>query len=159
MADVTTTAKGGKLRPEDATTLEEFQARRDAELARLGARSAYGKQVFRIVLAIVAAVVDAFYWHRFSHASGTERWHVLALALLFLCSTVSAASSVKPDILNGSKRRRGELYRLGAQWQARADRGEVARTTLTTLAPVINLTRIDGPTAPATPTVSPGTPE
>ena len=139
-----------KLRPEDATTLEEFQARRNAELARISVPGAYWKQVFRIVLALVAAAIDAFYWHRFSQASGGERWHVLALALLFACSTVSAASSVKPDILNGSKRRRAELDRLSAQWEARAEAGEVARTTLTTLSPVIRADqrRVPGPGEP-----------
>jgi hypothetical protein len=142
MTDETTTSQGKQLRPEDATTLEEFQDRRHAELARISAPGAYWKQVFRIALAIVVAAIDAFYWYRFSHTSGGERWHVFALALLFACSTISAASSVKPDLLNGSKRRRAELDRLSAQWQERADRGEVA---LTTLAPVVDLTSIGEP--------------
>jgi hypothetical protein len=33
MANVTSASQGTMLRPEDATTLEEFQARRDAELS------------------------------------------------------------------------------------------------------------------------------
>jgi hypothetical protein len=159
MADVTSGAQGERLRPEDATTLEEFQARRDAELARLGAASAYWKQGARIAVTVAVAAIDVFYWHRFSQATGTEWWHMLALALLFLCATITSASKIKLDILNGSKRRRGELQRLTAQWQERADRGEVARTTLTALAPVINLTGIDGPTAPQRPVVSRNTPE
>jgi len=142
MTDETTASQGSKLRPEDATTLEDFQERRNAELARISAPGAYWKQVFRIALAIAVAAIDAFYWYRFSHTSGEESWHVLALALLFACSTISAASSVKPDLLNGSKRRRAELDRLSAQWQERADRGEVA---LTTLAPVADLTSIGEP--------------
>jgi hypothetical protein len=128
MANVTSASQGTMLRPEDATTLEEFQARRDAELARITAPGAYWKQVFRIALAIAAAGIDAFYWYRVSQASGEEVWHVLALALLFACSTVSAASCVKPGVLTGSKRRRGELDRLGAQWRARAEADEAART-------------------------------
>jgi hypothetical protein len=159
MADVTSGAQGGKLRPEDATTLEEFQARRDAELARLGAASAYWKQGARIAVTVAGAALDGFYWHQFSQATGAHWWHMLVDSLLFLCLTITAASRIRPDILNGSKRRRGELQRLSAQWQERADRGEVARTTLTTLAPVINLTRIDGPTAPRRPAVSRDTPE
>jgi hypothetical protein len=126
MANVTSASQGGQLRPEDATTREEFQARRESELARITAPGAYWKQAFRIALAIAAAGIDAFYWYRVSQASGEEVWHVLALALLFACSTVSAASCVKPGVLTGSKRRRGELDRLGAQWRARAEAGEVA---------------------------------
>ena len=156
MPDVTRPATGGPCRPEGATTLEEFQARRDAELARISAVSAYWKQGARIALAVAVATIDAFYWHRFSQATGTERWHVLALALLFLTATVSVTSRIRPDVLRGSKRRRAELERLGAQWQARADRGEVARTTLTTL---IDLTRIDGRAVPGGPTAWPNTPE
>jgi hypothetical protein len=156
MPDVSSASEGGKLRPEDATTLEEFQARRDAELARLSAPGAYWKQGIRIAAAIAVAAFAASYWYRFSQVTGTERWHVLALALLFLTATVSVTSRIRPDVLRGSKRRRGELDRLGAQWHERADRGEVARTTLTTLIPVLDLTRIDGPTAPAGPAVSPG---
>jgi hypothetical protein len=162
MTDVTSAAAGRKLRPEDATTLEEFQARRDAELARIGAPGASWTHAFTIMLTIAVAAIDVFYWHRFSQASGGERWHVLALALLFLCATVSVGGKV---LLSGPKRRRGELERLSAQWQERADRGEVARTTLTMLAPVLNLTRIDGPAAPvppvppSAPTTRPDTPE
>lgn len=144
MANATGASQGARLRPEDATTLEEFQARREAELARISAPGAYWMQVFRVALAIGAAGIDAFYWYRASQASGEEVWHVLALALLFACSTISAASSIKPDVLTGSKRRRAELNRLSAQWQARAEAGEVALTTLTTLAPVVDLTSIGG---------------
>lgn len=122
MANATSASKGEKLRPEDATTLEEFQDRRNAELARLGAAITYWIQGIRIALAITVAGIDVFYWHRVSQASGTERWHVLALALLFLAATMSVTSKIKPDILNGSKRRRAELDRLSAQWQDRADR-------------------------------------
>jgi hypothetical protein len=159
MADVTSGRQGDALRPEDATTLEEFHARRDAELARIGAVSAYWKQGARIALAVAVAAIDAFYWYRFSQASGTERWHVLALALLFLCATVSVTSRIRPDVLSGSKRRRAELERLAAQWQERADRGEVALTTLTTLTPVVNLRTMGERTAPGGPAVSPDTPE
>lgn len=132
----TSATQGTMLRPEDATTLEEFRARHDAELARITAPGAFWNQVSRIALAIAAAGIDAYYWYRVTQASGEEVWHVLALALLFACSTVSAASSVKPDLLTGSKRRRAELDRLSAQWQARAEAGDGARTTLTTVAPV-----------------------
>jgi hypothetical protein len=117
MTDVT---KGGTPRPEDATTLEEFQGLRDAELGRLSAASAYWKQGARIAVTVALAGVDAFYWHRVTQASGAERWHVLALALFLLCATVSSAARIKPDVLNGSQRRRAELDRLAARWQAGA---------------------------------------
>jgi hypothetical protein len=144
MANATSASQGTKLRPEDATTLEEFQARRDAELARISAPGAYWKQVFRIVLAVVCAGIDAFYWYRVSQVSGEEVWHVLALALLFACSTISAASSVTPDILHGSKGRRAELDRLGAQWQERGEGRRAGETRA--LTPVFRVRGMAGPT-------------
>jgi hypothetical protein len=121
MTEVASATKADTLRPEDATTLEEFQGLRDAELGRLSAASAYWKQGARIAVTVALAGADAFYWHRLSQASGTERWHVLALALFLLCATVSSAARIKPAVLTGSKRRRAELDRLAAQWQAGAE--------------------------------------
>jgi hypothetical protein len=109
-------------RPEDATTLEEFTARRDAELARLtGAASTWG-DVWRVMLIFAVSFIDVYYWDRLSRVTGTERWHRLALALLFLCAWVSAIS-VFTRRLAARRERRRELERLRLQWQAKAGRG------------------------------------
>jgi hypothetical protein len=119
MTEVTSDRPDAPSRPEDATTLEEFQARRDADLARLDGTAAHWGDGWRATLIVAVTGIDAFYWYRFSHATGTERWHVLALSLLFLCSLVSGCSVLARRIA-GRRERRCELERLGAQWQARA---------------------------------------
>jgi hypothetical protein len=119
-----------EARPEDAITLEEFQARYDAELARISGPGAYQDQAVTLGLAIAFAGADAFYCYRASEASGAATWGLAAAALLFTAFAVAAVAMIKVDVLTGSRyrKRRAELARLRTQWQARAEAGEVPRT-------------------------------
>ncbi len=123
MAEATGVRTDEQLRPEDATTLEEFMARRNGELARLTGAAANRGDVWRAILVFAVSFIDVYYWDRLGRVTGTERWHRLALALLFLCAWVSAISTFARRITARRERRR-ELERLRLQWQAKADLGE-----------------------------------
>lgn len=124
MANVTSASEGGQLRPEDATTLTEFQARRDAELDRISAAYRSGRGRARLALVIVGMIPCGALWYWFWTYSGPARWGILALALA--CNYVVVRFASRFD---GTRRRR-ELYRLTSRWQARAEADEAARTTL-----------------------------
>jgi hypothetical protein len=124
MASVTSASEGGQLRPEDATTLTEFQARRDAELDRISAANRSGRGRARLALIIAGMIPCGVLWYLFWSYSGPARWGMLALALVYNYVLVRFANH-----FNGTRRRR-ELYRLTGRWQDRAAAGEAARTAL-----------------------------
>ena len=123
MTGVSASRQGENSRPEDAATAQEFQARRDAELARMGAATSYGWDYFRGALAVIVATIDGFYWYRFAHAPGLKRWHELLVALAFLAAVGNGTHGLVRDIRRRQQRRR-EVERLGRQWQARANQEE-----------------------------------
>jgi hypothetical protein len=123
MAGVTSASEDGRLRPEDATTLEEFQARRDAELDRIGAAYRSGRGRVRLALVIAGMVPCGFLWYWFWQSSGAPKFGILALALAYNYLLVRVANR-----FDGTRRRR-ELQRLSKRWQARAEAGQVPRAT------------------------------
>jgi hypothetical protein len=116
MTSVVNGHEGDLSHPEDATTLEEFQARRDAELTRTRAvrRSWRHRAQYAGVIAGLMSCGALWYW--FWQSSGIPRFAILALALAYNYVLVRITNHV-----TGTKRRR-ELDRLTAQWQARANR-------------------------------------
>jgi hypothetical protein len=124
MANVTSAPEGGPLRPEDATTLTEFQARRDAELDRISAAYRSGRGRARLALVIAGMIPCGALWYWFWTYPGPARWGILALALAYNYVLVRFANR-----FDGTRRRR-ELYRLTSRWQARAEADEAARTKL-----------------------------
>jgi hypothetical protein len=121
MANVTSGPRGENPRPEDATTLEEFQARYDAEMARIGTVYGSRRQRIRLAGAIVALIPCGLLWAWFWQYSGGARWGILALALAYTYVVVRVANR-----FDGTTRRR-ELDRLSEQWQARAKADQVPR--------------------------------
>ena len=113
MASVATT-EGKPPRPEDATTLAEFQARRDAELDRIREkrRSGQGRALVAGVIAGMIPISSLWYW--FWQSSGLAKLGILALALA--CNYVLVRVARHCD---GTRRRR-ELERLTRRWQERA---------------------------------------
>jgi hypothetical protein len=124
MTEVTSASPGAELLPEDATTLEEFQVRRDAELAQLGGAGSRWGDGWRAALIVVVAGIDAVCWYRVTQATGIG-WHVLGHSLVFLGVLARASTRLAQRIMGRAERRR-ELERLGAEWQAKADRSEMA---------------------------------
>jgi len=114
MADVTNGPLGVSSRPEDAMTLEEFQARRDAELERIRAVRRSPGQRAKFAGVIAGWIPCAFLWYWFWQSSGIPKFVILALAVAYNIVVVRIANRV-----DGTKRRR-ELRLLSAQWQARA---------------------------------------
>jgi hypothetical protein len=114
MTAMTNGHPGAEPRPEDATTLEEFQARRDAELERIRETRRSRKGRIRLAWVVVGALPTAFLWYEFWNSSGATRWGFLAAALATNYAVVVVANRI-----DGTKRRR-ELTRLSKQWQARA---------------------------------------
>jgi hypothetical protein len=123
MADVTSGSQGENLRPEDATTLEEFQARHDAEMARIGVEYGSRRQRIRLAGVIVGLIPCGFLRYWFWQSSGGAKFGILALALAYNYVVVRAANR-----FDGTARRR-ELHRLSKQWQARAKADKVPRLT------------------------------
>jgi hypothetical protein len=123
MTDITSDRPGGPQRPEDATTLEEFQARRDAELERIRAarRTRAGK--FKYGAAITLQLPSAALWYWVFTSSGEARFGILALALACNAAVWQIVSRV-----DGTRRRRA-LNRLSKQWQTRATVAEVPPAT------------------------------
>jgi hypothetical protein len=122
MTDITSAAAGEKPRLEDATTVEEFQARRDAELDRINAAYRSGRARTRLIGFIVAMIPYGYIGHLFFQASGWAKAGMLALGLAYMYVAVRIANRY-----DGTTRRR-ELARLSKRWQARAAADEVPRT-------------------------------
>jgi hypothetical protein len=79
------------LRPEDATSLEEFQARRVAELAQIHAMHSSWKSIGRILLSSLLASAAILFWVGVAGGTGSARWVLLVLAIA--CTGCSHGSS------------------------------------------------------------------
>lgn len=123
------TAHGRELlRPEDATSLEEFQARRIVEQAQRRGMHSSWKEIGRIILSGVIVLIDIFFWDAMVKQSGAGRWAWLVLALLFAGLFLRIFGRVELRGVRGSKRYM-QLDRLSTEWQARAGRGEIPETS------------------------------
>jgi hypothetical protein len=112
------------LRPEDATSLDEFQARRIVEQAQIRAMHSSWKEIGRILLSGAIVLIDIFFWYAMVKQSGPGRWAWLIFALLFAGLFLRIFGRIELRGVRGSKRYI-QLDRLSKEWQARAGRGEI----------------------------------
>jgi hypothetical protein len=116
------------LRPEEATSWEEFLARCTAEQARSRAAGTSGGILGDTVLAAPLAFGAFLFWAGVAVERDAGRWFLLVVALFFSWLFLQALGRAIHSGLRGP-RRNTELTRLRAQWQARADRGEIPQST------------------------------
>jgi hypothetical protein len=116
------------LRPEDATSLAEFQARRLAEQARIRALNSSWKDIGLICLSGLLALTAIIFWGAMAFAKGGGKWLPGVLALVVTAVFLRIFSRIELRGIRGSKRYI-QLDRLSKDWQARAARGEVPQTT------------------------------
>lgn len=116
------------LRPEDATSWEEFQARCAAEQTRCRAASGSGTAIGQIVLAAPFGFGAFLFWAGVVVDHDSGRWFLLPVALFFSWLFLQVAARAIRCGVTGSKRQ-AELSQLRGQWQAMADRGEIPRST------------------------------
>src|ERR1700722_9125495 len=70
------------LRPEDATSLEEFQARRIVEQAQLRALNSSWKDIGRMILSGFIALAATLFWVGVATEHDGGRWFMLLFALI-----------------------------------------------------------------------------
>lgn len=116
------------LRPEDATSWEEFQSRWVIERARHRVAGRSWKDTARIVLSVIPGLAAVVFWVGVAVSGHAARWVLLILALA--CTALfgwDLGGALRPRWRAG--RRRHELDRLRDEWQARAERGEIPQAT------------------------------
>lgn len=116
------------LRPEDATSLEEFQARRMAEQANIRALNSSWKGIGRILLSSLIGFAAIAFWSGMALTHNSGRWLLLVLAIVFTAWFLRIFGRIELRGVRGSKRYM-QLTRLSKDWQARAERGEIPQTT------------------------------
>ncbi|HWG64606.1 MAG TPA: hypothetical protein VG253_23220 [Streptosporangiaceae bacterium] len=115
------------LLPEDATSLEEFQARRVVEQAQIRAMHSSWKAIGRIILSGVVAFAAILLWGSMAFAKGGGKWVLLVLAIGCTVLFVRLFGKIELRGVRGSKRYM-QLDRMSKEWQARARRGEIPET-------------------------------
>lgn len=116
------------LRPEDATSLEEFQARRVVEQAQIRASNSSWKGIGRILLSSLIASGAILFWAAMALAKANAgKWVLLVLAIAFTLLFLRMFGRIELRGVRGSKRYM-QLDRLSKDWQARAARGEIPQT-------------------------------
>jgi hypothetical protein len=117
------------LRPEDATSWEEFQERWVIERARYRVAGRSWRDTARILLSVVPGLAAVVFWVAFAVTTGPVLpWLLLAAALACTALFGWALGGVLRRRWR-ARRKRHKLDRLRDQWQARADRGEIPRTS------------------------------
>jgi hypothetical protein len=116
------------LRPEDATSFQEFQARRVVEQAQIRALNSSWKGIGRIILSGVIAFGAILFWGGMAFAKGDGKWILLVLALVCTVLFIRIFGRIELRGARGSKRYM-QLNRLSKEWQAKASRGEIPATT------------------------------
>lgn len=116
------------LRPEDATSWEEFQARSTIEQSQCRAANSSSKAIGQAVLAGLFAFGAILFWGgmAFARERGKVPLLVLAVACTFLFLRYAGKGMRRG--FRGSKRYM-ELSRMRKEWQAKAERGEIPQTT------------------------------
>jgi hypothetical protein len=112
------------LRPEDATSLEEFQARRMVEQAQLRALNSSWKDIGRILLSSVLAFGAIIFWVGVATVRNAGTWFLLVFALICTGLFIRIFGRIELRGARGTKRYL-QLDRLSKEWQARAGRGEI----------------------------------
>jgi len=115
------------LRPEDATSWEEFQARCTVEQAQSRAANNSSRAIGQTLLGARSGFGAILFWGGMAFAHGAGKWPLLVLALICTGLFLRYFGRVMRRGFGGSKRYI-ELDRL-RQWQAKADRGEIPQTT------------------------------
>ena len=116
------------LRPEDATSFQEFQARRVVEQAQIRALNSSWKGIGRILLASVIGFGAIVFWGAMAVGSGPGKWVLLILAIACTVLFLRIFGRIEFRGVRGSKRYM-QLDRLSKEWQAKASRGEIPATT------------------------------
>lgn len=116
------------LRPEDATSLEEFQARRMVEQAQIRALNSSWKDIGLIILSGFIALAGIIFWIGVATEHDAGRWFMLLFALICTGLFIRIFGRIELRGARGSKRYI-QLDRLSKDWQARARRGEIPQTT------------------------------
>jgi hypothetical protein len=123
------TNRGRELLPlEDATSWDEFQARWAIERARYRVTGRSRKDTGRILISVVPGLAAVVVWVAFAVSGSVVRWLLLALALIFTALFASALGGVLGRRWRASRRGR-ELDQLRDEWHARAERGDLPRTS------------------------------
>jgi len=123
-------ARSGRelLRPEDATSWEEFQARCTAEQVLLRGSTGSWKNIGLSALSGLLVLISIAFWYVVAVTPGAARWAMLVIALIPTGLLVWTFGRVMRRGVRGS-RRYTQLDRLRNDWQARAERGEIPQTT------------------------------
>jgi hypothetical protein len=116
------------LRPEDATSLEEFQARRIVEQAQLRALNSSWKDIGRILLSSVLGFGAIIFWVGVATVHNAGTWFLLVFALICTGLFIRIFGRIELRGARGTKRYL-QLDRLSKDWQARAGRGEIPQVT------------------------------
>ena len=116
------------LRPEDATSFEEFQARCVVEQAQIRAINSSWKDIGRMILSGFVALGAILFWVGVAADHDAGRWFLLLFALICTGLLVWLFGKIERRGVRGSKRYR-QLDRLSKEWQAKAERGEIPQTT------------------------------
>ena len=112
------------LRPEDSSSLEEFQARRIAEQLQIRAMNSSWKSIGLILLSGLLCFAAIFCWGCMALAHGGGRWFFLVVAIGFTLAFLRVFGRIELRGVRGSARYM-QLTRLSKEWQARARRGEI----------------------------------
>jgi hypothetical protein len=115
------------LRPEDATSLQEFQARRIVEQAQILGMNGSWKRIGTIFLSSLVCFAAIFCWVGVAIGQGFPRWFFLVLAVGFTYLFLRMFGRIELQGARGTKRYL-QLDRLSRQWQAQAERGEIPWT-------------------------------
>lgn len=116
------------LPPEEATSLEEFQARRIAEQLQIRGMNSSTKRIGLILLSSLLAFLAIFCWIGVATIHDAGRWVFLVLALGFSFGFFRIFGGIELRGVRGSKRYM-ELTQMSKDWQARARRGEIPQAT------------------------------
>jgi hypothetical protein len=116
------------LRPEDATSWDEFQARWVIERGRYTVTGRSWRDTGRILLSVIPGLAALAFWAAFALTSDGARWLLLVLALACTALFGWAVGGVLRRRWRG-RRRRHELDQLRDQWHSRFERGEIPRSS------------------------------
>jgi hypothetical protein len=116
------------LKPEDATSLEEFQARRMAEQAEIRGLNGSWKTIGLILMSSLLASGAILFWGAAAIGHNSGVWFLLPPALICTFLFIRIFGKIELRGARGTKRYL-QLDRMSKDWQARARRGEVPETT------------------------------
>jgi len=116
------------LPPEDATSWDEFQERYAIERGRYQVTGRSWKDTARIAGSVVPGLAAVVFWVAFALTGAGVRWLLLVLALLCTLLFAWALGGVLRRRWRAGRRGR-QLDRLRDEWHARAERGELPRTS------------------------------